>query len=176
MEKGDILTHYLTAKPGRVFDASGNAIPEFKDAVKRGIVLDVSNAKTNATFELTRKSLEQGIMPTTLSTDITEHNRNVRAVLSLIVTMSKFLAFGFSLDDVIAMTTINPARVLGEEHRRGSLKVGMPADVSIMKLDEGDFTFYDTEGEENPLKGKQLLVPEMVLKTGEEIKSYSRYK
>ncbi|MBA7562675.1 hypothetical protein ES708_04328 [subsurface metagenome] len=70
---------------------------------------------------------------------------------------------------MIEMTTINPARVLGEEQRRGSLKIGMPADVSILELSEGDFVFFDSEEEDTSLKGKRLLVPYLTLKSGMEI-------
>ena len=57
--------------------------------------------------------------------------------------MSKFLNLGISLDKVIKMATINPAKALGEDGRRGSLKPGMPADITIMKLEKGNFLGRD---------------------------------
>ena len=96
-------------------------------------------------------------------------------LFSLPVVMSKFLALGLSLEQVIEKTTISPARVLGEEERKGSLKVGMEADVSLFELREGEYVFSDgTAG--NVLEGEQLLVPRLTLKGGEEIKPQPRFK
>ena len=88
--------------------------------------------------------------------------------MGLTLLMSKFINLGLSLDQVIQMTTINPARALGEEQRRGSLGVGMPADISILRLAEGDFVFSDA-GAGGTLRGRLLLEPELTLKAGVEI-------
>lgn len=176
LDKGDILAHVFTPKIGGVIQADGTVAPELKEAMKRGVVLDVANAASNFRFEVARKGLEQGILPTTLSTDLTATTFNRRAVLSLLVTMSKFLALGLSLHQVIQMTTINPARALREEQRRGSLRIGMPADISILELVEGDFLFFDSLEENTSLKGNHLLIPKLTLKSGVEIEAYSRFK
>jgi predicted amidohydrolase len=73
------------------------------------------------------------------------------------------------------MTTINPARVLGEEQRRGSLKIGMPADTSLLELAEGDFLFADGIAGKT-FKGTHLLVPKLTLKSGIEIETRPRFK
>ena len=58
--------------------------------------------------------------------------------------MSKFLAQGFTLEQVVAMATINPAKVINRAPKLGTLQVGAPADVAIMELVEGDVSFVDT--------------------------------
>lgn len=176
LDKGDILAHVFTPKVGGVIQADGTVAPELKEAMKRGVVLDVANAASNFRFEVAKKGLEQGILPTILSTDLATATFDRRAVLSLLVTMSKFLALGLSLHQVIQMTTINPARALGEEHRRGSLRIGMPADISILELVEGDFLFFDSLEENTSLKGNHLLIPKLTLKSGVDIEAYSRFK
>ncbi len=175
MEKGDIITHIYSSNRGGAIKPDGTVYPELWDAIKRGVVLDVANAIFNFSFEVAQKGLEQGILPTTLSTDFAALNLDSPVVLSLTVTMSKFLALGLSLDQVIEMTTINPARVLGEEKRKGSLKPGMPADISILRLEEGDYAFYDRREKTNILKGKYQLVPELTIKSGSEIKAGPRH-
>ena len=127
--------------------------------------MDVASGSTNLSFAIARKALAEGILPDTLSTDVSNFYTPRRLILTRL--MSKFLALGLSLDKVIEMTTINPARALAEEQRRGSLKVGMPADISILKLTEGDFTFVDAL--KNTIKGNLLLVPSLTLKSGVEI-------
>jgi dihydroorotase len=167
LEKGDILDHVFTWEAGGVIDPDGNVVPEFRDAIERGIVLDISHGLNHFSFEVARHALDQGILPTTISTDLATMNREW-PVVSLLVTMSKFLALGLSLDQIIEMTTINPARALGEDHRRGTLKPGSLADISILERIEGDFTFSDGRGG-NTRKGEVLLVPHLTLKSGKEV-------
>ena len=72
------------------------------------------------------------------------------------------------------MTTVNPARAVGEEGRRGSLKIGMPADITILEAVKGDFLFSDGKGR-GSLRGALLLEPRMVFQSGEMRPAYSRY-
>jgi dihydroorotase len=81
---------------------------------------------------------------------------------------------GLSLDQVIEMTTINPAKALGEEGRRGSLKPGMSADITVMELVEGNYLFGDGTGRES-MKGNLLLEPRIVFKAGKSMPAYSNY-
>jgi dihydroorotase len=91
------------------------------------------------------------------------------------VIMSKFLNLGLTLDQVIEMTTSNPARAIGEEGRKGSLKPGAPADITVMELVKGDYLFSDGKGR-GSLRGTLLLEPRMVFKRGEMRPAYSRYQ
>lgn len=175
LEKGDILVHTFTNRKGGVIKPHGDVLAEIREAMKGGVVLDVATGSTHFSFEVARKGMEQGIFPTTLSTDITITNVDGPVVFSLPVIMSKFLALGLSLDQVLEKTTINPARVLGEEHRRGSLRVGMPADISLLELTEGDFLFFDGKAG-NILRGKLLLVPKLTIKSGVEIVTQPRFR
>ena len=75
-----------------------------------------------------------------------------------------FFKLGFSLDDVIRMTTHTPARVLGIEDRAGSLRVGMPADVSVLKATEGEYKLTDTTGVSRV--GDLALEPVVTMKGG----------
>ncbi|MFC2001976.1 amidohydrolase/deacetylase family metallohydrolase [Chloroflexota bacterium] len=174
LDRGDILTHIFTWKPGGVISPDGSVVPELREAIQRGVVIDVAPDRVNWSFDIAKKGLEQGILPTTISTDISEKSLN-SLVFSLPAIMSRFLALGLSLDQVVAMTTINSARVLGEEQRKGSLGVGMPADVSILELIEGDFVFADgIPGKTS--NGKLLLVPRLTIKSGVEVQTHPRFE
>ncbi len=175
LEKGDILTHLFTQREGGVINPDGSILPELKAAIRREVVLDVAPAQSHFSFKLAKKGMEQGIIPTTISTDITITNYRGPVLFSLPVVMSKFLALGLSLHEVIEKTTINPAIVLNEEERRGSLEVGKPADISILGLKEGDFMFSDGKAG-NTLKAKRLLVPKLTLKGGVEITTKPRFR
>ncbi|MFC1729346.1 amidohydrolase family protein [candidate division KSB1 bacterium] len=175
LEEGDIVVHFYTHRQGGVIRQDGQIMNEFIDAAARGVVLDVAPAQSHFSFELAKIGLEQGLEPTTISTDITVTNYQGPVLFSLPAVMSKFLALGLSLEQVIEKTTINPAKVLGEEERKGSLKEGMKADISLLQLEEGEYVFSDgTAG--NILHGTQLLSPRLTLKDGEEIKTQPRFK
>jgi dihydroorotase len=60
--------------------------------------------------------------------------------------LSKFLALGFSVRDVVAMAAEGPARVLRYEDR-GTLRVGALADISLFGLHKGVLPFYDNTEE-----------------------------
>ncbi len=77
--------------------------------------------------------------------------------------MSKFLALGLPLDEVILRATWNPAREIGQE-QLGNLSVGSPADVAVLRLEKGDFGFVDVYGAR--LRGEQRLTCEMTLRDG----------
>ena len=61
--------------------------------------------------------------------------------------MSKLLHLGMPLEDVVAATTSRPASVLGLEAGAGTLAVGSPADVAILRLSSGRYELYDIHGE-----------------------------
>jgi dihydroorotase len=168
MEPGDIVSHVFTPQFGGVLRTDGMVLPQLKDAMGRGVILDVAHGRFNLSFEVAQKSMAQGVFPTTLSTDLSTLSVS-GPVYGLTVTMSKFLALGLDLREVIRMTTINPARALGTEDRKGSLKPGMDADVSILQLLSGAWKLEDSE--QQTLKVTGLLAPVMAIKSGQPISS-----
>ena len=119
LEEGDILTHYFTANPGGVLDANGKLVPEAKDAVDRGVWLDTAHGRMNFSFDVGRRVIDQGVLPHCISTDLTVPGR-LRTVHSMTEMMTRFLGLEFTLEQVVTMSTYNPARAIGEEHRLGS--------------------------------------------------------
>jgi len=166
MESGDILSHVFTVNLGSVLRPDGTVLPELREAMERGVVLDIANGRFNLSFEVARKGMSQGILPTTLSTDVTVPSI-AGPVYGLTVTMSKFMALRLDLRQVIEMTTINPARVLGIEDRKGSLRPGMDADVSVLELLSGTWKLLDSE--QQVLAASKLLAPDMTVKSGQLI-------
>ena len=146
--------------------SDGTIIPEVKDAMARGIIFDTATGRSNLCYEVVRKCFAQGILPTTISTDL-NHDCLTDRTYGLPVIMSKFLALGLDLGQVITMTTINPARALGEDDKIGSLKPGMEADVSILKFQPGAWKLIDTPGE--IIETDELLMPVSTIKGGQII-------
>ncbi|HEY83106.1 MAG TPA: amidohydrolase/deacetylase family metallohydrolase [Dehalococcoidia bacterium] len=166
MEPGDILSHIYTGNPGNPLRPDGTVLPEMRAAMERGVIMDTAIGRNNLNFEVAKKSLAQGILPTTLSTDLT-HRSLTGPTYSLPVTMAKFMALGLDLKQVIQMTTINPARALKEDGRIGSLKPGMEADISILELSSGKWKLEDALRQ--TVEATQMLTPSLTIKAGEPI-------
>jgi len=166
LEPGDILTHIYTGNFGNTLLPDGKVMPEMKAAMKRGVIMDTAIGRNNLNFEVARKSLAQGIIPNTLSTDLT-HRSLTGPTYSLPITMAKFMGLGLDLKQVVTMSTINPAKVLREDDRIGSLKPGMEADVSILELLSGAWKLYDAPMQS--IEVDKLLMPVMTVKAGQVI-------
>ncbi len=166
LESGDILSHVYTAKYGSALRPDGKVLSELKEAMEKGVILDTALGKNNFSFEVARRFMDQGILPTTLSTDLGAHNLH-HPVYGMTVTMSKFLSLGLNLNQVVKMSTINTARAIGEEDRLGSLRSQADADISISQIRSGKWRLEDSEQES--IEVDKLIVPIMVIKKGQII-------
>ena len=142
LEPGDILTHYFTPNPGGVLDANGKLVPEAREAADRGVWFDTAHGRMNFSFDVGRRIIDQGLLPHCISTDLTVPGRML-TVHSMTEMMTRFLALGFTLPDVVTMSTANPARAIGADDRIGQLAVGRQADISVLSVEHGDFVVYD---------------------------------
>jgi dihydroorotase len=79
--------------------------------------------------------------------------------------MSIFLTLGFSLPEIIERVTINPARALSLDNKAGSLRRGLPADVTVLRIEDGEFAFADCAGKTRA--GRQRIKPVITFKGGQ---------
>jgi dihydroorotase len=172
MDDGDILSHYLTWEPGGMIREDGVIYPELGKARKRGVVLDSCHGLNHFDFTIARIAIEQGFIPTVISTDMATMVRP--AAQSMAVCMSKFMMLGLNLEQVVEMTTSNPATALKEEKYRGSLKKGMKADITIFEQKVGSYSYMDRRGG-TIMEGDKLLEPYMVFKDGHPYPAWSGY-
>ena len=162
-EPGDILTHLCTPNAGRVLDPDGNPYPEVAEARANGVVLDSALGRGNFGIEVARRQADIGLYPDTISSDLTALGQTFH---SLLECMAKFMSIGYTLSDVIKATTANAAQALGLEDEIGAIAIGRDADLSVIDLVEGDFTFTDTRGQ--AFAGRYGLAPVRTVKAGEE--------
>jgi dihydroorotase len=141
LDAGDILTHLCTPNPGGVGRAPELLEPLAHAARDRHVVLDAALGRGNFGYQIAREQFERGLFPDSISSDLTGMGLTFH---SLMECMAKFMAVGYSLSDVVRMTTINPARALGLDATIGSLREGLEADITIMDVVEDDFVFTDT--------------------------------
>ena len=147
LRPGDIVTHAYHGKVGGVLGHGGRVLPAFRDAVGRGVWVDIAHGRASFSFKTCERALEQGMPVHSISSDL--HDGNVkRYVVSLARTMSKMLALGLSLEDVVRAVTATPAKMLNlDRHGFGRLAVGAPAHVTVFGLVDDEREVEDAEGE-----------------------------
>ncbi len=165
--EGDIVTHIFTPLTGAALDFEGRLLPELKEAQERGVTLDPSYGDFNFGWDRAREVMSQGVYPDTIGTDIDiqpgfgMRNNLMRGLLEY---SAYFLHLGFSLEDVIRMTTVRAAKALGIEDTAGSLAPGRDADVSVLELRDGSYQLVDADGETRT--AAQAILPHLTVKYG----------
>lgn len=148
LRKGDIFTHCFGAlAPSReemIDKTTGKVKPYFYTARKKGIIFDVGYGGISFAYSQAIPALKEGFYPHTISTDIHTGSMN-NAMKDMMSVMSKFLAMGMPLKDVIKASTWEPAKAIKREEL-GNLSEGSPADVTVFDLRKGKFGFFDYTG------------------------------
>jgi len=143
LQPGDCITHCFKAGSTTLLDTEQKVFEEIRQAADKGIVFDVGHGFGSFQWDIATACLEQGLEPTTISTDL--HLKNVHGpVYDMPTTMSKFLMLGLSLERVFAMSTLHPARVLHRESEIGTLQTGSRADIALFELHRGEYVFTDS--------------------------------
>jgi dihydroorotase len=191
LDPGDILAHPFTRFPSGFVAGDGSIHPLIREALAMGVRIDVGRG-AHFSFSTARRVIDAGILPFTIGADL--HGYNVRIAdggrayrgmftgegvdsiiaddraspfsrpYSLQHAMSELLSLGMPLAEMIRMATQNAAIMLGLETEMGALSVGMPADLSVMRLIEGEWDLVDSERVTQ--KARQLLHPEFAIRGG----------
>ena len=143
LQPGDCITHCFKGGSTTVLNEEGRIHSELATARDNGIIFDIGHGFGSFHWEIAEAAVEQGFIPTTISTDL--HLMNLHGpVFDMPTTMSKFLHLGVSLDDVIDMSTTQPARVLGRAGDLGTLAPGTVADITLLEKHDGQFAYTDS--------------------------------
>jgi dihydroorotase len=161
LRPGDIYTHCYSGLRNEL-DETGHVNPAMFEARKRGVIFDVGHGGGSFAWRIAVPAIKQGFLPDSISSDlhIGSMNSGMKDMSNL---MSKFLAMGLSVDDVIAESTWNPAHEIHHDEL-GNLSIGSPADVAVFKLERGKFGYTDMYGAR--LKGDKRLDCELTLRDG----------
>jgi len=169
LRPGDILTHAYSGAPNIAgaftnIVQDGRLLPAALAAKQRGVVFDVGHGGGSFDYTVAEPAIAQGAPPDTISSDIHVVSGNTPGMPYLTWVMSKFLGLGFPLEQVVAMATINPAKIINRVPKLGTLQVGAPGDVAIMELVEGPVSFLDTRN--NKRDGRAYLKPVQTVTAG----------
>jgi dihydroorotase len=169
LRPGDILTHAYSGAPnlGGAFTnivQDGRLLPAALAAKQRGVIFDVGHGGGSFDYTIAERAIEQGCPPDTISSDIHVFSGNTPGRPYLTWVMSKFLGLGFTLEQVVTMATITPAKVINRMPKLGTLQVGAPGDVAITELVEEQVSFVDTRN--NTRNGRAYLKPVQTVTAG----------
>ena len=157
---GDVYTHAYTTS---FMDEKTGKVKSFvTEAQKRGVIFDVGHGGGAFKFANAIPAIKQGFLPNTISSDLHTSSMN-SAMKDMTNLMSKFMAMGLSLEQVVEKSTWNPATVI-KRPELGNLSVGSGADVAIFSVLNGDFGFMDTA--RTKIKGNKKIQAEMTIRAG----------
>ena len=142
LEPGSLITHCFNGKLGNSVVHNRELIEVYKEGMDKGLLFDIGHGSSSFSFVAARILINSGIIPFSISTDIHELNIN-GPVYDLSTTMSKLMAAGLKLQQVIDCVTKNPAEFL-QEKEWDILKPGNKAYLTAFKVREGDFSLYDS--------------------------------
>src|SRR5438477_8924582 len=169
LRPGDVLTHCYSGFPnmsgvGTNIVQDGRLLPAAIAAKQRGVMFDVGHGGGSFDFTVAEVAIPGGCTPDTISSDMHVFSGNSPGMPFLTWVMSKFLNMGFTLEQVVAMATINSARAIDRLPKLGTLQVGAPGDATLLEVVDGPVEFVDTRN--NKRTGKAFIRPVQTVAAG----------
>jgi dihydroorotase len=164
LRPGDIYTH-LYSGLRRELLAADRPNPALSQARARGVFFDVGHGAGSFRWRVAVPIVKAGFLPDSISTDL--HTASMNAGMKdMLNVMSKFLALGVPLTEVIVRSTWNPAKQI-RQSALGHLSVGGPADIAVLRVERGRFGFVDMDGVR--LAGTERLACELTVRDGKVV-------
>lgn len=145
LRPGDVLTHCFRPFPNAPCDGQGRIHDAVLRARERGVFFDIGHGMGSFSWETARAMTGRGFWPDCISSDV--HAMCIDGPAhDLLRTMTKFLALGMALPEVIRAATETPARAL-QRLDLGTLAVGATGDASLIALEDREIALEDVLGE-----------------------------
>lgn len=165
LRPGDIFEHVYQGVKNTILDENGRLYDSVRQARERGILFDTAEGRKHGDFDVMRKAMEQGFVADFCSTDLVLASMYRRSIFSLPNLMSRYIAMGIPLTQVVRMATQAPARLMGMEGVIGCLTPGARADIAIFRWIPQRQTYKDWKG--STFQADMLLKPELTIKDGD---------
>jgi dihydroorotase len=144
LRPGDIHTHMYNDRQIELVDRfSGKVEPYMIEARQRGVLFDLGHGAGSFLWPIADKAMGQNFYPDTISTDL--HAESVMKQRSdMPDCMSKLMLLGMSLNDAVLRSTVTPAKAIHRFPELGTLGKGQIADIAVLALQTGVFSFTDS--------------------------------
>ena len=168
LRSGDIYRHCYQGKGYTIVDEHGRVYPAVRRARERGVWFDAANGTGNFAFSTAVAALKDGFLPDIISADNASNSFCLDYYAkNLPFVMSKYLALGMTLEQVVACVTQNPAKLLSMEGKIGTLAPGAFADIAVMKLCRKEQEYWDSvKNPSTAVRSDAILVPQATLLNG----------
>ena len=167
LTKDDIVTHSFSGARGGLIDDERSLLREATEAKERGVNFDIGVGGKNFSFDAAKRVLDGGLIPDTISSDVTLTSRFAGTSFSQVDCIGKVMSLGISLEDALVMSTRKPAAILGAEIERdlGCLAPGTHADLTLLRVHTGRWQFIDGDNEVNT--GELAIEPVSCIRAGQ---------
>jgi dihydroorotase len=162
LRPGDIFTHMYGGQRGEQDEETKGPSKAMIEGRKRGVIFDVGHGNGSFLWSCAVPLMKAGFIPDSISTDL-HYSSMMGGMKDMLNVMDKFLALGMPLDEVILRSTWNPAHEIQREDL-GHLSIGAPADIAVLRLEEGTYGYTDQIN--GVLHGKKRLRAELTLRDG----------
>jgi len=160
LRPGDIYTHCFSGHREEVIDGKLN--PAMEAGRRRGIIFDIGHGGGSFYWPVAVAAYNAKFEPDSISTDLHTGSMNA-GMKDMTNVMSKMLSLGSSIDSVVRMSTWNPAKEI-KRPELGHLTVGAEADVTVLRVEKGNFGFIDSAGAKRT--SSERIVAEMTVRAG----------
>lgn len=147
LKKGDVLCHTLAGNSDamKVIDENGNIKKSVLEARERGVIFDLSHGTNAYSYETAEAAWKAGFFVDTISSDL--HGGNINGpVFSLAVVLTKMRGLtGKPWHWILNKTIAQPVRLSNLTDKALEVYEGMRADLTIYKIEEGQFTYLDSK-------------------------------
>lgn len=168
LRPGDMSTHFYRW-PAPLLDGNEVKRAYLDRARERGIKFDVGHGAGSFHFRQAEPLVKQGFWPDSISTDLHLSSHN-GAMIDMVTVMSKFLAMGMPLTEVVHRSTTGPATQI-KRPELGQIAVGAEADIAVLRVDRGDFGYVDVAG--GHIAGDRRIGCEMTVRAGNIVFDYN---
>lgn len=165
LRPGDVFEHVYQGVKNTILDERGVLYECVKQARERGILFDTAEGRKHGDFDVMIKAREQGFVADFCSTDLVLASMYRRSIFSLPNLMSRYVAMGLPLPQVVQMTTQAPARLMKMEGEIGCLSPSARADIALFSWLPVHQTYRDWKG--STFEASRTLKTEMTIKDGD---------
>ena len=165
LRPGDIFEHVYQGVKNTILDENGKLYDCVVKARERGILFDTAEGRKHGDFDVMLKAKEQGFIADFCSTDLVLASMYRRSIFSLPNLMSRYIAMGIPMAEVVRMSTQAPAHLMKMDGEIGCLSAGARADIAIFNWIPLHQTYRDWKG--STFQADMTLKPEMTIKDGD---------
>lgn len=155
LRAGDIVTCVYGSQTS-LLNERGRIRSAMTEARRKGLLFDLGHGSRSFLFEVAGPAITHRFLPDTISTGMDKTSIMLPRT-EMMTTFSKLLNLGVPLEELVRRATVTPARAINRPDL-GTLSEGAMADLAVLRLEEGDFGFVDSDGLRLPARNRLKAV------------------